>query len=163
MIRLLVPDEFEIFRRIRLEALRAEPAAFASTAADWEALSDEEWRRRLEANAVFVAFRDGEPVGIMGLMPQQPSKMAHRATIIMVYVRMAERGNGLAATLLNAITDHARRSGIRQLELLVSAENPLAIGFYKKQGYREVGRVPAGFIHEGNEIDDILMVSRIDA
>ena len=64
-IRLAGPDDVDAFRRIRLEALRAEPAAFSSTVAKWEALSDEEWRRRL-TNPVFIAFRDDEPVGIMG-------------------------------------------------------------------------------------------------
>ena len=46
MIRCLQPGDEEVFRRIRLEALRAEPAAYASTAADWEALPPEEWDGR---------------------------------------------------------------------------------------------------------------------
>ncbi|RVI56975.1 GNAT family N-acetyltransferase, partial [Sinorhizobium meliloti] len=45
-IRLLGIDEAEAFRSIRLEALRTEPAFFASSAEDWEKLPDEEWRRR---------------------------------------------------------------------------------------------------------------------
>ena len=50
MIRHLGSADFDIFRRIRLEALRAEPAVFASSAADWEKLPDDEWRRRERAN-----------------------------------------------------------------------------------------------------------------
>lgn len=71
----------DVFRRIRLEALRTEPAAYASRAEDWEIMPDEERRRRLTDNPVFVAFDDDEPVGITGLIRQQSSKMAHRATI----------------------------------------------------------------------------------
>lgn len=161
MIRLLSPDDLDIFRPMRLEALSNEPAAFASSVADWESLPDEEWRRRLTDTAVFAAFRDGEPVGIMGLMRQRPSKMAHRATIVMVYLRPAARGGGTAAKLLDALVGHARALGIRQLELSVSALNPAAIRFYEREGFVEIGRIPGGFLHDGVEIDDILMVRRI--
>lgn len=159
-IRLIGADDVDTFRRIRLEALRADPASFASSVEDWEALSIEEWRRRL-SDPVFVAFQDEEPVGIMGLLRQRSSKMAHRATLIMVYVRRDFRRTGLAKELLDVVGDHARSSGILQLELVVSAENPAAIGFYHRQGFTEIGRIPAGVRHDGREIDDIMMARRL--
>ncbi|MEX0955648.1 MAG: GNAT family N-acetyltransferase [Rhizobiaceae bacterium] len=162
MIRLLGSDDVEVFRRIRLEALRAEPAAFASSAEDWEQLADEEWLRRLTDNPVFVAFHDGEPVGIMGLMRERSSRMAHRATIIMVYLRANLRGGGLAKALLEALADHARGNGILQLELSANADNPAALRFYRRDGFVEIGRIPAGFLHQGKEIDEIMMARRID-
>jgi RimJ/RimL family protein N-acetyltransferase len=162
MIRLLTATDIDIFRRIRLEALRTEPASFASTTADWEALPDDEWHRRVTETPVFAAFDDAEPVGLMGLMRQRSSKMAHRATIIMVYVRRDHRGRGLAAALLEALTNHAREIGIRQLELAVSCENPAAIRFYEREGFAAIGRIPGGFLHEGREIDELMMARRID-
>jgi len=93
-IRPVGADEVEAFRRIRLEALRADPSLFASSLEDWEVLPDDEWHRRL-AEPVFLAFLDSEPVGMMGLQRQGPSKMAHRAMVIMVYVRKNLRGTGL--------------------------------------------------------------------
>jgi ribosomal protein S18 acetylase RimI-like enzyme len=160
VIRHLGRGDVDAFRCIRLEALRAAPASYASRAEDWEQLADEEWRRRLTDNPVFVAFRDSEPVGIMGLMRQRSSKMAHRASIIMVYLRPSLRGSGIAKALLDALTDHARDSGIRQLELAVSVENETAIGFYRREGFDEIGRIPGGFLHEGREIDEIMMSRR---
>ena len=160
-LKLLDPDDFEIFRRIRLEALRAVPEAFASSAADWEGLPDEEWRRRLTNNSVVVSFQGLEPVGMMGLMRQQASKMAHRATIITVYVRSSERGGGHAVAMLNLLLDHARTLGIRQVELAVSAENPAAMRFYQREGFQQIGRIPGGFLHEGREIDEIVMARRL--
>ncbi len=162
MIRQLGPDDMQVFRQIRLEALRREPANFASSVEDWEVLPDAEWTRRLTANAVFVDFHDGEPVAMMGLMPQAASKMAHRATVIMVYVRKDRRGAGHARALLDAVADYARSAGIRLLELAVSAENPAAIRFYQREGFTQAGRIPGGTIHEGREIDEILMTRRID-
>jgi GNAT superfamily N-acetyltransferase len=162
MIRQLGPDDMQVFRQIRLEALRREPANFASSVEDWEVLPDAEWTRRLTANAVFADFHDGEPVAMMGLMPQAASKMAHRATVIMVYVRKDRRGAGHARALLDAVADYARSAGIRLLELAVSAENPAAIRFYQREGFTQAGRIPGGTIHEGREIDEILMTRRID-
>ncbi|WP_027997755.1 GNAT family N-acetyltransferase [Sinorhizobium arboris] len=160
-IRLLGTDDVEAFRTVRLEALRTESASFASSAEDWEGLSAEEWRGRMVDASVFVAFRGDVPVGIMGLMRQRASKMAHRATLVMVYVHQEQRGTGLAKRLLETVADHARKAGIKQLELAVSAENVVGARFYERQGFAEVGRIPGGFLHEGREIDDVLMVRRI--
>ncbi|RUM18896.1 GNAT family N-acetyltransferase [Rhizobium vallis] len=159
-IRLIGADEVEAFRQIRLEALRTEPASFASRYEDWEVLSLEEWRNRLN-EPVFIAFQDGAPVGIMGLFRQRSSKMAHRATIVMVYIISRLRGTGLAGRLLEAVSDHARAAGILQLELFVSAENPAAIRFYQRQGFAEIGRIPGGVLEEGREIDDVMMARRL--
>jgi GNAT superfamily N-acetyltransferase len=159
-IRRIQADEVEAFRQIRLEALRTEPAFYASSYEDWVDLPIEEWQRRLN-EPVFVAFLGDEPVGITGLRRQPSSKMAHRATLVMVYVRKPLRGSGLAKNLLHVSADCARDLGILQLELAVSAENPAAIRFYKRQGFSEVGRIPGGFRHEGREIDDVVMVHRL--
>lgn len=159
-IRHIQAGEVEAFQRIRLEALRTQPSSFASRYEDWSALSLEEWRNRL-SEPVLIAFQDNEPVGIMGLLRQRSSKMAHRAMIIMVYIRKSLRGTGLAGRLLDVVSDHARHIGIRQLELFVSAENPAAIRFYQREGFSEVGRIPAGVLEEGREIDDVIMARRL--
>lgn len=162
-IRRLTEEDVDIFRAMRLEALRIEPAAYASTAADWEKLSADEWRARMIPNNVFAAFWNGAPVGIMGLVRQGSSKMAHRATLIMVYVRAEARGTGIARTLLETVKSFAADNGIRQIELAVSAENTVAVSFYKRAGFSQIGRVPGGILHEGREIDDIMMACRVDA
>lgn len=161
VVRLLGPDDVEVFRSIRLEALRVEPAAFASSAKDWEKLPAEEWRRRLTDNPVFVALRDDAPIGIMGLLRERPAKMAHRAYIVMVYVRRDQRGTGAARALLQSTMEHARTMAIRQLELAVNAENEAAIRFYRREGFREIGRIPNALMHEDREIDELLMARHI--
>jgi RimJ/RimL family protein N-acetyltransferase len=110
---------------------------------------------------VFVAFREDEPVGMMGLMRQRASKMTHRTTLVMVYVREKMRGTGVATRLLNAVIDHAKDAGIVQLELAVNAENPAAIRFYQREKFSQIGIIPGGFMHEGREIDEIMMARRL--
>lgn len=160
LIRRISPDDIEIFRRIRLEALRCEPTSFASRFEDWVILPDEEWRYRLH-DPVFVAFNEDEPVGVMGLLRQRPAKMAHRATLVMVYVRASFRGTALVGNLLDAVIDFAKKEGIWQLELAVNAENLAAAGFYRRNGFIEIGRIPCGLLEDDREIDDIIMVRRL--
>ncbi len=160
-IRGIAPDEIDVFRTIRLEALRLEPASFASRFEDWQFLSDEEWRQRLQ-DPVFVAFSSDEPVGIMRLVRFRPRKMAHRATLVSVYVRKSERGTGIASSLLRATMDHATGLGVLQMELAVNAENSAALRFYKRQGFIEVGRIPGGVLDAAREIDDVIMVRRLE-
>ncbi|NLR97327.1 GNAT family N-acetyltransferase [Rhizobium sp. P38BS-XIX] len=160
-IRQIASDEIDVFRSIRLEALRYEPASFASRFEDWQFLPNEEWRRRLD-DPVIVAFSNDEPVGIMGLVRFRPRKMAHRATLISVYVRKSERGTGLASKLLRVTMDHATQLGVLQMELTVNAENSAALRFYQHHGFVEVGRIPGGVLDGVKEIDDIIMVRRLD-
>lgn len=160
-IRRIGPDEVDLFRRIRLEALRAEPSVYASSAEDWERLSPDEWRARL-AEPVVVALAGDGPVGVMGLMRQRASRMAHRGTLVMAYVRADRRGGGIASALLDALGQEALAQGVVQLELAVSAENQAAVGFYRRRGFAECGRIPGGFRIEGREIDEIVMVRRLD-
>ncbi|WP_298821110.1 GNAT family N-acetyltransferase [uncultured Roseibium sp.] len=161
-VRRIGSDEVEVFKRIRLEALQLEPNSFASSYEDWIELSDDEWRRRMR-NPVLVAFLDDQPVGITGLLRQSASKMAHRATIVMVYVRESLRGKGIAKDLLEAVVGEARVLGIQQLELSASAENLPALRFYRREGFVEAGRIPGGFIQEGRLVDDIMMIRRLEA
>ncbi|PKR89185.1 GNAT family N-acetyltransferase [Pleomorphomonas diazotrophica] len=159
-IRRIGADDVEAFRRIRLEALREEPSAYASSYEDWAGLTDEEWRNRM-SEPVVVAFRGDEPVGLMGLMRQRSSKMLHRASIVMVYVRKSQRGTGVADNLIEAIIEEARAMGIVQLELAVTADNRPAVRFYERMGFVPIGRVPGALMHEGRELDDLMMARRI--
>ncbi|SEH91065.1 Acetyltransferase (GNAT) family protein [Rhizobium tibeticum] len=99
--------------------------------------------------------------GIMGLSRQRASKMAHRAMLIIVFVCRGERGGGCAKSQLDATVDYARGNGIRQLELAVSGESMAAIRFYEREGFHEAGRT-GGIMHDSREIDDVMMVRRIE-
>ncbi|MBO9136738.1 GNAT family N-acetyltransferase (plasmid) [Rhizobium sp. B230/85] len=160
-IRQITADEIDVFRSIRLEALRCEPASFASRFEDWQFLPDWEWRQRLN-DPIFVAFGKCEPIGMMGLVRLRPRKMAHRAMLVSVYVRKSERGAGVALALLNVVSDYARSLGILQLELAVNAENSPALRFYQRHEFIEIGRIPCGLLEGDREIADVMMVRRLN-
>ncbi len=158
-VRALTKTDLAIFKHIRLEALKKEPEAFASHHDDWAALNDDAWLARLIGGHAHGALIGDEIVGLIGLLPEQPKKMRHRGSIVMVYLRADQRGSGLARTLLNAIIAKARELGLAQLELSVSAENPADIRFYEREGFSIYGRLPNGVVEpDGHSVDDILMV-----
>ncbi|WP_128253199.1 GNAT family N-acetyltransferase [Falsirhodobacter deserti] len=127
MIRRLTPAGWQTFRDLRLEALRLEPAAYASSLADWTGLPESEWRARLEANAVFCAFDGHMPAGLAGLRPD--------GAVIMVYVRAACRGRGMAQGLMEAVRSEAQERGLPQVWLHVHKDNAAALRLYGALGY----------------------------
>jgi ribosomal protein S18 acetylase RimI-like enzyme len=155
-IRMLSSADLLILKTIRLEALESTPSSFASTLAQWSSLSDVEWHPEL-AYPTFVAFESDEPVGMMSLRRKRPYKMAHRAELVGVYVRQADRGKGLASQLFAALLKHARGVAVTQLELGVRCDNLDALRFYHRHGFLEVGRTPNGFRDDQAGYDEVRM------
>ncbi|MFD0788733.1 GNAT family N-acetyltransferase, partial [Micromonospora azadirachtae] len=66
-IRLLTPDDWKLWREVRLAALAEAPYAFGSRLSDWQGDGDREerWRSRLEipGSHNLVAELGGRPVG----------------------------------------------------------------------------------------------------
>lgn len=162
IVRRLGPGDGPIFGRIRLQSLREAPTSFAAEASDYEDATDADWERALAARIAFVALDDATPVGLAALVPMKMSRMAHRATIINVFVAPAARGRGIAHALLDALEEHARSLGIVQLELAVNAENAPGLAFYAARGYARIGLVPRGFRHGAGFSDEVLMCRAID-
>ena len=79
-IRRLQPIDGDLYREIRLEALRQNPEAFSSTF-DYEAMQGSTWfANRLANSAVFGAFLDGKLVGIASFYAEPDPKETHKGT-----------------------------------------------------------------------------------
>jgi [ribosomal protein S18]-alanine N-acetyltransferase len=63
------------------------------------------------------------------------------AHLALLAVRPNRQQCGLGALLIAWLEKPALVAGIERIRLEARADNPKAIGFYRKQGYREVGRV----------------------
>jgi [ribosomal protein S18]-alanine N-acetyltransferase len=66
------------------------------------------------------------------------------AHLSLLAVRPNQQQRGLGALLLAWLEKPAQVAGIERIRLEVRADNPNAIGFYRKQGFRESGRI-AGY------------------
>ena len=71
------------------------------------------------------------------------------------YVDHAWHGRGLAAPLMSATLDAARAAGHDVAWLAVWEQNPRAVRFYEKAGFRIVGR--HHYVFDGTAEDDHLM------
>ena len=57
------PDDWRIYRELRLQALREEPQAYASTLDRELQLTDQQWRSGLGKAVTVLAFRGEELIG----------------------------------------------------------------------------------------------------
>jgi GNAT superfamily N-acetyltransferase len=90
----------------------------------------------LDLDASWIAYRDGEPVGLgnLGLRGED-------AWIGGVGVVPRARRSGIGETLMEALHDEARKRGVRRVWLEVIFENTAAFALYEKLGYRTVRAV----------------------
>jgi len=84
--------------------------------------------------SVFVAMRDGEPLGTASLSPDDMSIRRELSPwLASVFVPEASRGRGLASELVQRVEDEARDHGITRLYLYTPDQQAL----YARLGWRE--------------------------
>jgi RimJ/RimL family protein N-acetyltransferase len=159
-VRRLLPGDYDALREIRLESLRLYPALFAADLAQEAAMSKEQWLARMATGATFGGFVDGALNGMVVFSRPTRPKLAHTGDLGAMYVRDAARGTGLADALVDALVDHASGE-VEQIQLTVNAENPRAIKFYERHGFRPIGRIPRSLFVEGRYYDDLLMLRAV--
>ena len=82
------------------------------------------------------------------------ARARHRAEVGPFYVVPEAQGTGAADLLMEALVTHARELDVTQLELSVAADNPRAVRFYERHGFRQEGRLPnAVMMPEGPQTD----------
>jgi RimJ/RimL family protein N-acetyltransferase len=158
VIRLLMKAEADatLYRDIRLEALKANPESFGSSY-EAEAAQPRSWfSDRLAGSSVLGAFRDAEPVGIVGLAIEQGRKKAHKGLIVGMYVRPDARGAGIGRRLMEAVIELARHR-VELVQLTVVRDNENARRLYASLGFQEYGVEIHSLKHAGRYYDEILM------
>ncbi len=138
-VRSITPDEWPLWRAVRLAALGEAPYAFGSTLADWQGDGDREdrWRGRLtDVDHNLVALVDGRPVGQASGHRLEPG---FSAELISMWVDPARRGRGVGEALVEAVAGWARDDGAEQLLLDVKLDNDRAIAFYERVGFVDAG------------------------
>ena len=142
----LPPARWREAKQLRLEALLAEPSAFASSYEDELAFTDEVWIGRSqsayerEGNMAFFAEVDGKLVGMVGAHWSAKAKLRHVAGVYGVYVSPDQRGKGLAPRLMRSLLAELRSMGqIEKASLMVNTEALAAIRLYEKLGFAIVG------------------------
>jgi [ribosomal protein S18]-alanine N-acetyltransferase len=81
------------------------------------------------------------------------------AHLALLAVRPNQQRRGLGTRLLAWLEKPARVAGIECIRLEARADNPNAIAFYRRQGYREAGRI-AGYYR--GTLDAVRLEKRLD-
>jgi GNAT superfamily N-acetyltransferase len=150
-VRRLDPGDWREFRRLRLEALRAEPLAFVEQYAVSAAETDEYWQDRVRrgatdsSTATFVAVRDGQLIGkATGFVDAEVSEPT--VHLVGVYVTPAFRGagRGVSTAVVSAVMQWARDVvRVSRMRLFVTEINSRAEAFYRRLGFTRTGATMA--------------------
>jgi RimJ/RimL family protein N-acetyltransferase len=132
----LGPDDWQLFRRVRLAALADSPAAFGSRHADWMVAEPGRWRARLtDVPLNLVLIMDGEPVGMVsGTAPLDGT-----VELISLWVAPTARGRGVPDEAVRRVRDWARSQKAARLVLSVKIANTAARRLYERLGFELVG------------------------
>jgi GNAT superfamily N-acetyltransferase len=141
MARVAGPDDWERLRDLRLRSLAEVPEAYATTLAQAQRLTDDEWKERASPAATRVCLveeaYDGELVGMCGgeLDPDEPAV----AWLAAMFVERRGRRVGSGLRLLEAFESWARERGAAGVKLEVNPSLAPAVGLYETCGYRRTG------------------------
>ena len=155
-IRRLTQADADLYRDIRLEALSANPEAFASTFETENAQPLSAFATTLGNSTVLGAFRDSKLVAIAGFAVQQGQKMAHKGVIWGMYVQPGARRGRIGRQLVEAILDLARQR-VELIQLTVVSDNEPARRLYANLGFLEYGIEKNALKQDGRYYDEILM------
>jgi ribosomal protein S18 acetylase RimI-like enzyme len=143
-VRRLAAHEWQVYRALRLHALRDAPDAFGSTLAREEAFGDDVWADRLSAGAEsptelpLIAEDGTRPIGLAWarIAPDDPDV----AALYQVWVDPAYRHRGVGRLIVDTVIDWTRAAGVRQLLLSVALGPTSALEFYRRAGFLEIGQ-----------------------
>jgi ribosomal protein S18 acetylase RimI-like enzyme len=152
----LAADDAQLFRDIRLEALRLAPDAFASTFEAESARPLSAFAERLGGAHVLGAFRAERLVGVATLSILQNAKMAHKGHLVGMYVRPEARRSGVGRRLVEAVIETARRH-VEVIQLTVVVGNETARRLYASLGFEEYGVEKKALKSSDRYFDEILM------
>lgn len=138
-IRYLSPEDYQVLRQIRLEALETDPDAFGALHADAFRRTDEEWRDWLlnvivpGRKNIVVAEEEEVPIGMcgFGLSDEDPET----GFLWGMFVSRNHRQKQCGETLLKEAEDWLSANDGKKIKACVAAPNESAIRFYRKNGY----------------------------
>ena len=131
------PDDWPVYRDIRLRMLQEAPDAYGSSYAVEAGFPESLWRQRVGNPLLFLAVDErDEVVGTATGLPETDGAVQ----VVAMYVAPEARGQGCAGRLLDAVAAAARRRGANRLVLHGTAGNRAATRRYTRYGFSRTGR-----------------------
>ncbi|MBB2892921.1 GNAT family N-acetyltransferase [Flexivirga oryzae] len=157
-VRALGEEEWQVYRDVRLAALRESPDAFAATAAQEEAFDEELWQARVKRSRRLVAQDGDQIVGVVsvGRVPEGDDKVSE---LFGLWVSPDLRGKGVAWKLVDAGVRQAREDRYGFVLYWVGTDNGRAVAFASSYGFRPTdGRRAMHNSTEDDPEDEMAMI-----
>lgn len=153
----LSENQWEIYKEIRLEALKNDPIAFGSSYEEEINYDEIVWRSRIK-DFLFAFNPEEKVVGLIAFLFNNRMKTKHRANIYSVYVRPKFRRNGIGKRLLGeALRLIKLNTDIIKVNLTVNPLQTSAISLYESFGFKKVGTLSKEIFNEQTFHDEDLM------
>ena len=128
-IHQVTPDEWELWRDTRLDALASDPEEFGSTLAREQKYSDDDWRARAAEGLKLVALDPG-PVALVAATATPEGLYLYS-----MWVRDSHRGRGVGEALVRTVQTWAAEEGWKVVRLRVYDHNVPARRLYGRLGF----------------------------
>ncbi len=138
-IRSLAPEEWTIYRAVRLAALQDTPEAFGGSYEAAAAYPDQQWIDWCSLPSWF-AFDDAEPIGMVRVMRNEHKALPE---LVSMWVSPDARGGDVATRLVQEVINWVAAQGDRGVYLGAITENVRAIRLYERLGF-----FPNGISHQ---------------
>jgi len=155
-VRLLVKDEWQLYRDVRLAALRDAPEAFIARFEDEASYDDDFWRERMSRATRIVAERGNELVGLvcLGLHNEDPET----GEVLGLWTAPSVRGQRVARDLVATARQKAAEDDRRLLYFWVVSDNASAVGFAGRFGFRPTSERRPVRVAAEDDADEVAMV-----
>lgn len=156
-IKMLTQKDWQLWKLLRLEALKNSPESFGSSYEEESNWPDLDFQNSLTKSDIFGAFVDNSLVSYAGFYSLNSEKTKHRGVIWGMYTKVEYRGQGIASALIQTIISHAK-SHVAQLHLTCVTSNFGAVAFYQKHGFKIYGTEPRALKMRNTFFDEHLMI-----
>jgi len=108
-----------------------------------------------------LVFFDNKLIGISGI--ETKDRVSAHQGIFGISIAKEYRGEGVGTKLMELLIDEAIKNlpQLRIITLGVFESNRLAMGMYKKFGFKKFGTLPEGILYKGKYIDHVYMYKNV--
>ena len=145
LVRRIETDEWQTYKRLRLNALKLAPEAFASRYEDAVLLPDSEWQERVKLYAEaddrvnLIAFMGERAAGMVtGFLRETNGE--REAEMVQMWVEPEFRGYKLSVELIESLKAWGYRNNCRRIRCDVVDSNASAMKIYLRSKFKPTGK-----------------------